>query len=107
MPHDRDIAAFDERAPGYETGWRGRLHHEIADRTAGLAGCARALIGGGRLVLVDQFSAMLLPTLLGTRRGKARTRRRATRLLTGVGFQQPRWHDLCAVIIKAVTAEKR
>jgi hypothetical protein len=50
---------------------------------------------------------MLLPTLLGTRRGKARTRRRATRLLTGVGFQQPRWHDLCAVIIKAVTAEKR
>lgn len=28
---------FDERAAGYERGWLGRLHHEIADRTAALA----------------------------------------------------------------------
>jgi ubiquinone/menaquinone biosynthesis C-methylase UbiE len=35
-PH-RDVAAFAERAPGYESGWRGRLHHDIADRTIDLA----------------------------------------------------------------------
>jgi ubiquinone/menaquinone biosynthesis C-methylase UbiE len=40
--------------------------------------CARVLCPGGRLVLVDQFSWMLLPTMLTSRRGKARTRRRAT-----------------------------
>jgi SAM-dependent methyltransferase len=33
----RDVLAFDERAARYERGWRGRLHHEIADRTATLA----------------------------------------------------------------------
>ena len=219
VPH-RDIAAFDERAPGYEAGWRGRLHYEIADRTAnlalatapspqrildvgcgtgyllrslaercpdaialtgidaapsmievaeaanagtgigtdtgaasgaggadadrpgdprisfrlgvaehlpfetgafdllvsttsfdhwadqqaGLAECARVLQPGGALVLVDQFSAWLAPTLLAGRRGKARTKRRANRLLTTAGFEAPQWHDLYAVIIRAVTA---
>jgi hypothetical protein len=34
---DRDVAAFGERAQGYDEGWLGRLHHEIADRTADLA----------------------------------------------------------------------
>lgn len=34
---DRDVAAFDRRAQGYETGWRGRLHAEITSRTAALA----------------------------------------------------------------------
>jgi ubiquinone/menaquinone biosynthesis C-methylase UbiE len=202
MPQNRDVAAFAERAPGYEEGWRGRLHHEIADRTvrlalagpvtprrvldvgcgtgyllrqlaarcpeatldgidaappmieaaqaaaaagpdsgrlsfrvgtaerltwpdgtfdlvvsttsfdhwvdqrAGLAQCARVLAPGGRLVLVDQFSWWLLPTLAGSRRGKARTKRRASRLLTGAGFGELRWHTLYAVIIGAVTAEK-
>jgi len=33
----RDIAAFDARAGGYEGGWLGRLHQQIADRTADLA----------------------------------------------------------------------
>ena len=37
MPRDRDVAAFAERAEGYEAGWLGRLHHEISDRTANLA----------------------------------------------------------------------
>jgi ubiquinone/menaquinone biosynthesis C-methylase UbiE len=37
MPHDRDIQAFDARATDYERGWRGRLHHDIASRTADLA----------------------------------------------------------------------
>lgn len=199
MARDRDVAAFARRAPGYEEGWRGRLHHEIADRTAdlalrqapeprrvldvgcgtgyllrrlaarvpaatelsgvdaaaamveaargasgggrlsfragvaehlpftgaafdlvvsttsfdhwadqqaGLAECARVLAPGGQLVLVDLFSAWLLPTLRGERRDKARTRRRANRLLAGAGFGPPRWHGLYAVIIKAVTATR-
>jgi ubiquinone/menaquinone biosynthesis C-methylase UbiE len=198
VPH-RDIAAFDERAGGYEAGWRGRLHYEIADRTAdlalhtvprpsavldvgcgtgyllrrlaarcpdarmvgidpapamitaaraaagensrlafltgtaegltwpdrtfdlivsttsfdhwadqaaGLAQCARVLAPGGALVLVDQFSAWLWPTLLVSRRGKARTRRRATRLVTAAGLTSPQWHDVYAVIIRAVTARQ-
>ena len=37
MTRDRDVAAFAERAHGYDEGWRGRLHHQIADRTADLA----------------------------------------------------------------------
>jgi ubiquinone/menaquinone biosynthesis C-methylase UbiE len=197
---DRDVQAFSERAPGYEEGWRGRLHHEIVDRTvelalrvapepsrildvgcgtgyllwqfarrcpgatelegidaaagmievatagdaadgrlgfrvgtaerlpweagafdlvvsstsfdhwadqqAGLSECFRVLGRGGHLVLVDQFSAWLVPTLVGSRRGKARTKGRATRLLTAAGFGELAWHDLYAVIIRAVTAAK-
>jgi ubiquinone/menaquinone biosynthesis C-methylase UbiE len=197
VPPKRDLAAFEARATTYEGGWLGRLHHEIADRTAdlavsthprprrvldvgcgtgyllgllatrypdadelagvdpapsmievatasaadqrlgfsvavaerlphpddafdlivsttsfdhwsdqqvGLRECARVLSAEGRLVLVDQFSAWLTPTLLVGRRGKARTRRRATEVLQTAGFRSPVWHDLYAVIIKAVTA---
>jgi len=32
----RDVGAFDERAAVYESGWRGRLHHQIADEVADL-----------------------------------------------------------------------
>jgi ubiquinone/menaquinone biosynthesis C-methylase UbiE len=199
MTRDRDVAAFDQRARDYEEGWRGRLHHEIADRTAdlalasvpapqrildvgcgtgyllrqlaarcpqaselagidaapamidvaaataaddrlhfrvgtaeelpwpagtfdlvvsttsfdhwadqqaGLTECARVMVPGGTLVLADQFSSLLLPTLLGGRRGKARTKRRASRLVTAAGLRSPRWHNLYAVIIRAVTATK-
>ena len=77
-----------------------------ADQQAGLTECARVMVPGGTLVLVDQFSSWLLPTLLAGRRGKARTKRRATRLVTAAGFRSPRWHDLYAVIIRAVTALK-
>lgn len=198
MAHDRDVAAFGRRAPGYDEGWRGRLHHQIADRTAdlalsclpgpsrvldvgcgtgyllrqlaarvpqatelagidaapamidaaragasdgrlsfsvgtaeqlpwpadtfdlvvsttsfdhwadqqaGLAECARVLAPGGRLVLVDQFSVWLLPTTLaGSRRGKARTKRRASRLLAAAGLHSLAWHPVRALIIQAVTA---
>jgi len=56
------------------------------------------------LVLADLFSPLLLPTLLAGRREKARTRRRASQLLSAAGFQGLAWHDLYALIIKAVTA---
>ena len=198
MPPERDLAAFDARASTYETGWLGRLHHDIAERTAdlavaacpaprrvldvgcgtgyllrrlaarypdaselagvdpapsmvevatavlsgderlsislgvaehlaspdgafdlvvsttsfdhwedqaaGLAECARVLRPGGTLVLVDQFSSLLLPTLVGSRRGKARTRARCDRLLRDAGFGSVCWHRCYAVIINAVVA---
>jgi hypothetical protein len=62
------------------------------------------LVPGGTLVLVDQFSAWLLPTLLAGRRGRARTAGWPARLLAATGFRALQWHDLYAVIIKAVTA---
>lgn len=37
MARHRDVEAFDERSNSYESGWRGRLHHLIASRTADLA----------------------------------------------------------------------
>lgn len=199
MASDRDIAAFQERAAGYERGWLGRLHHDIADRVvslfescvgepnrildvgcgtgyllrrlaekfpaattlsgidpapamiqaaeatgtdprldftvgiaerlpydtasfdavisttsfdhwrdqqAGLLECARVLRPGGQLVLCDQFSAWLVPTLIGRRRQKARTKRRATSLLVSAGFVELRWHGLYTVLIRAITAVK-
>jgi ubiquinone/menaquinone biosynthesis C-methylase UbiE len=199
MARGRDVAAFGERAQRYDEGWPGRMHHQIADRTAdlaltcvpaprrildagcgtgyllgrlavrapqaealagidaapatievagdaaaddrlrfvvgtaerlpwpaasfdlvvsttsfdhradqraGLAQCARVLAPGGCLVLADLFSALLLPTLLAGRRGKARTKRRATQLVTAAGLRSPRWQPLYAIIIQAVTATK-
>jgi ubiquinone/menaquinone biosynthesis C-methylase UbiE len=199
MARDRDVAAFGERAQGYDEGWRGQMHHQIADgaadlalacvpaprrildvgcgtgyllgrlaaraaraevlagidaapamievaraaaaddrlrfvvgtaerlpwpaasfdlvvsttsfdhwadQQAGLAECARVLAPGGHLVLADLFSALLLPSLLTGRRGKARTKRRATHLLTVAGLHSPHWHRLYAIIIQAVTATK-
>jgi ubiquinone/menaquinone biosynthesis C-methylase UbiE len=134
VPPERDLAAFDARATTYEGGWLGRLHHDIADRAADLAAwtspaprrvldvgcgtgyllrdqlsglreCARVLRPGGSLVLVDQFSRWLAPTLLVSRRGKARTKRRCGRLLEAAGFRSLAWHDGFAVIIRAVTAK--
>jgi ubiquinone/menaquinone biosynthesis C-methylase UbiE len=199
MTRDRDIAAFDARAGSYEGGWLGRLHQQIADRTAelalavvpgpqrildvgcgtgyllrelagqcpeavelvgvdpaggmiaaaraaggddrlryvegtaeglpfaegsfdlvvsttsfdhwadqqaGLAECARVLVPGGWLALTDLFSGWLTPTLVGGRRHKARTKRRASRLLTGAGFRGAQWHEVEAVVIRSVTAAR-
>jgi ubiquinone/menaquinone biosynthesis C-methylase UbiE len=77
-----------------------------ADQRAGLGECARVLAPGGWLVLTDLFSAWLSPTLVGRRRDKARTRRRASRLLAAAGFRAVQWHDGEAVIIRSVTARR-
>jgi ubiquinone/menaquinone biosynthesis C-methylase UbiE len=77
-----------------------------SDQGAGLAECARALRPGGYLVLVDQFSLWLIPTLAVRRRGKARTRGRADSLLARAGFDRPEWHQVCAVIINAAVARR-
>jgi ubiquinone/menaquinone biosynthesis C-methylase UbiE len=76
------------------------------DQAKGVAECARVLRPGGTLVLTDQFSALLWPTMLGSRRGKARTRARATRLVTAAGLRDPRWHRCYALIIATITAVK-
>jgi ubiquinone/menaquinone biosynthesis C-methylase UbiE len=77
-----------------------------ADQRAGLAECARVLVPGGHLVLSDLFSLWLAPTLVGRRRGKARTRRRATQLIVEAGLRDPRWHRLAGPIVATVTAVK-
>jgi ubiquinone/menaquinone biosynthesis C-methylase UbiE len=74
------------------------------DQAQGIRECARALKPGGTLVLTDQFSRLLLPTMLGRRRGKARTRSRATNLITAAGLRDIQWHPCYAVIISTVTA---
>jgi len=45
-----------------------------------------------------------VPTLIASRRHKPRTTRRATRLLQAAGFRAIQWHNVEAVIIRAVTA---
>lgn len=76
------------------------------DQRAGLHECARVLRPGGCLVLADQFSAWLAPTLLAGRRGRARTKGRAGRLLEDAGFKALRWHSLGLVIVNAVSATR-
>ena len=75
-----------------------------ADQRAGLAECARVLAPGGHLVLSDLFSVWLAPTLVGRRRGKARTKRRATALISGAGLRDPQWYRLAGPILQTVTA---
>jgi ubiquinone/menaquinone biosynthesis C-methylase UbiE len=76
------------------------------DQRAGLVECARVMAPGAHLVLADQFSAWLVPTLLGSRSDKARTKARAERLILAAGLHEVEWYDLHAVIIRAATATK-
>jgi ubiquinone/menaquinone biosynthesis C-methylase UbiE len=201
VPHDRDVEAFHERAPTYESGWRGKMHLDIISRTAdialavepaptrvldvgcgtgallrlladrlddgcqellgidaatgmiavaearahdtrlgfstgvaehlpfpdghfdlvvsstsfdhwvdqpaGLRECARVLADDGCLVLTDLFSMWLAPTLAFGRRGRARTKHRATALLRAEGFATVTWHGVYQLIIAAAVATKR
>ncbi len=74
------------------------------DQRAGLAECHRVLAPRGCFVLTDICSSWLLPTLTGSRRDRARTPLRATRLLAAAGFRSLTWHRLYAVIVRTVTA---
>jgi ubiquinone/menaquinone biosynthesis C-methylase UbiE len=106
----RFTAGTAERLPcpaaGYDLAVTTTSFGHWADQQAGLAECARVLAPGGWLVLTDQFSAWLAPSLIGSRRAKARTRQRATRLLEAAGFQVVQWHRIYAVIINAAAARK-
>lgn len=199
MPRYRDVQAFDDRAPTYESDWRGKMHLDIAERTAaivlaasgtprrvldvgcgtgvllrlladrladceefvgidaaegmirsararaddprlefsmglaenlpcpdgrfdlvvtttsfdhwgdqgaGVRECSRVLATSGCLVLTDLFSLWLTPTLVLGRRGRARTRHRATNLLRTAGFQTVRWHRLYQLIVATAVATK-
>ncbi|MGH3265015.1 MAG: class I SAM-dependent methyltransferase [Trebonia sp.] len=75
-----------------------------SDQRAGLRECARALSPGGHLVLVDQISTWLLPSLIVGRRRRARTKGRVGALLRSVGFRRWEWHPVYALIIKAAVA---
>jgi ubiquinone/menaquinone biosynthesis C-methylase UbiE len=75
-----------------------------SDQLAGLRECHRVLVPGGHLVLADQFSSWLVPTLILSRSGKARTKRSAGRLVEAAGFGSVAWRGVYAVIINAVTA---
>jgi len=104
----RDAAAADDRLR-FAVGTAGRLpwpaatfdlvvsttsfdHWGTSDQRAGPAACARVLAPGGCLVLAGLCPALLRPAQLAGRRGKARTRRRATHLLTAAGRHSPHWH---------------
>jgi ubiquinone/menaquinone biosynthesis C-methylase UbiE len=76
------------------------------DQGRGIAECARVLCVGGHFVCVDQFSSLLWPTLLASRRGKARTKPRAERLLRNAGLKRVQWHDIYALIIKGIVASR-
>ena len=75
-----------------------------ADQRAGVAECARVLAADGRLIVVDLFSTWLIPTLVRSRKGKARTTTRADRLLAEAGLRVVCWHDVSPPIIKGVVA---
>jgi ubiquinone/menaquinone biosynthesis C-methylase UbiE len=77
------------------------------DQQLGLEECARVTRSGGHLILVDQFSWIFTPTLLGARRTKARTKRRCEQLLGVAGFDHLNWHAVYAGLINAVVATRR
>lgn len=78
-----------------------------ADQACGLVECARVMAPGAHLVLTDQFSLWLLPTrLLRRHRHRARTRQRASQLISQAGLSDLTWHEVYAVIIRAATAKK-
>jgi hypothetical protein len=75
----------------------------LGDQAAGIGECVRVLASAGHIVLADLFSPWLMPTLVGSRRTKARTKSRANRLLSSAGLHVLGWHNVYP-LIKAVAA---
>lgn len=76
------------------------------DQSRGLRECARVLEPGGRLVLCDLLSPLLIFTLPFGHRGRARTPARARRLLAAAGFSEIDFHPVYASVIRAATARR-
>lgn len=77
------------------------------DQPTGISECARVLTTEGRLIITDLFSTLLIPTLVHSRKNKARTKPRAAHLLTSTGLDVLGWHDIFSPLIKAVVATPR
>ena len=75
-----------------------------SDQRAGVAECARVLAADGRMIVADLFSNWLIPTLIRSRKDRARTKARANRLLDNVGLRVVDWHDLVPFIKVVVAA---
>lgn len=76
-----------------------------SNQQIGIGECARVLAPGGLFVLADLFSLVLAPTLLASRRTKARTTGRAERLLLAAGLRVFSWRRVYP-LIKAVAATR-
>jgi ubiquinone/menaquinone biosynthesis C-methylase UbiE len=76
-----------------------------SNQQIGIGECARVLEPGGLFLLADLFSPMLAPTLLASRRAKARTTGRAERLLLAAALRVISWHRVYP-LIKAVAATR-
>jgi ubiquinone/menaquinone biosynthesis C-methylase UbiE len=61
VPRNRDVDAFHVRAGAYENGWNGRMHHEIASRTADLA--LTSIVSPRRVLDVGCGTGLLLRLL--------------------------------------------
>ena len=72
--------------------------------------CGEALARQGATVVVNyvrgEAAAREVADGIVARGGKARTKRGATRLLTAAGFHDVEWHDLYALVIRAVSAAR-
>jgi ubiquinone/menaquinone biosynthesis C-methylase UbiE len=77
-----------------------------SDQLMGLQECARVLEPGGRLVLSDVLSPLLLFTLPFGHRNRARTPASAGRLLVEAGFRDVDFHPVYSSIIRAATARR-
>jgi ubiquinone/menaquinone biosynthesis C-methylase UbiE len=118
MARDRDVAAFGRRAQRYDEDWRGRLHHQIADRTVDLAltcvpaprqildvGCGTGYLLGQLAARAPQAGALAgidaAPAMIEVARSAATDGR--VRLVVGTAEQLP-WPDRTFDLVVSTTS---